>query len=97
LHNMTPFRGMGANAALYDASALKEALVRVSECDGDLVRELAGYERDMIDHGFAAVRASLTNMERFHAKSPLKRLTTKTMFRLVDAVPSLQGMFRGRR
>jgi 2-polyprenyl-6-methoxyphenol hydroxylase-like FAD-dependent oxidoreductase len=29
LHNMTPFRGMGANVALRDASALRRALVRV--------------------------------------------------------------------
>jgi 2-polyprenyl-6-methoxyphenol hydroxylase-like FAD-dependent oxidoreductase len=96
-HDMTPFRGMGANAPLYDAAALKQTLVRVGECGGDLIQGLAGYERDMIDQGFAAVRVSLADMERFHAKSPLKRLMTKTMFRLVDAVPPLQQAFRGRR
>jgi hypothetical protein len=36
-------------------------------------------------------------MERLHAKSPLQRLATKTMFHLVDAMPPLQRAFRGRR
>jgi hypothetical protein len=51
----------------------------------------------MIDYGFAAVRSSLSDMDRLHAKSPLRRLATKTLFHLVDAAPALQHAFRGAR
>jgi 2-polyprenyl-6-methoxyphenol hydroxylase-like FAD-dependent oxidoreductase len=97
LHNMTPFRGMGANAALYDAANLTERLIEVDRGQAKLVPALALYERDMIENGFAAVRASLADMNRLHSKSPIQRLATKAMFRLVDAIPSLQLAFRGRR
>jgi hypothetical protein len=51
----------------------------------------------MIDYGFAAVRASLADMERLHSRSPLRRIMTKGVFHLVDAVPALQRAFRGQR
>jgi 2-polyprenyl-6-methoxyphenol hydroxylase-like FAD-dependent oxidoreductase len=94
---MTPYRGMGANVALRDAAALRDALTAVSEGRKDLIAALAAYERDMIDYGFAAVRASLADMERLHSRSPLQRVMTKGVFRLVDAVPALQRAFRGQR
>jgi 2-polyprenyl-6-methoxyphenol hydroxylase-like FAD-dependent oxidoreductase len=97
LHNMTPFRGMGANVALRDAAALCDALVRVDRGEQDLLPALAAYERDMVDYGFAAVGASLGEMERLHATSPLRRLAAKAVFRMVDTIPALQGMFRGQR
>ena len=37
LHNMTPFRGMGANVALRDAAALREALVTVDSGEHELL------------------------------------------------------------
>jgi 2-polyprenyl-6-methoxyphenol hydroxylase-like FAD-dependent oxidoreductase len=59
LHNMTPFRGIGANTALRDAEALHQALVAVASGEADLIQVLAAYEREMIGYGFAAVQASL--------------------------------------
>jgi 2-polyprenyl-6-methoxyphenol hydroxylase-like FAD-dependent oxidoreductase len=97
LHNMTPYRGMGANAALRDAAALREALATVAQGRAQLIPALAAYERDMIETGFAAVRASLADMERLHAHSPFHRLATKALFHLVDAARPLQRAFRGRR
>lgn len=97
LHNMTPFRGMGANAALFDAQLLMEALAGVTEQRRALLPALAAYERDMIEHGFAEVRVSLADMNRLHAKSGLQRLATKAFFRLVDMAPPLQRVFRGTR
>jgi hypothetical protein len=44
----------------------------------------------MIGYGFAAVRASLANMKRLHARSPVSRLATKTFFRLADSSPRLR-------
>jgi 2-polyprenyl-6-methoxyphenol hydroxylase-like FAD-dependent oxidoreductase len=97
LHNMTPFRGMGANAALHDAQLLTESLAGVAEGQHALLPALAAYERNMIEHGFAAVRSSLADMSRLHAKSGLQRLATKAFFRLVDMGPPLQRVFRGAR
>jgi 2-polyprenyl-6-methoxyphenol hydroxylase-like FAD-dependent oxidoreductase len=66
LHNMPPFRGVGANAALCDAALLCETIVAVDRGDAPLLPALVGYERQMIDHGFRLVRESLKNTTRFH-------------------------------
>jgi 2-polyprenyl-6-methoxyphenol hydroxylase-like FAD-dependent oxidoreductase len=97
LHNMTPFRGIGANTALRDAAALRSALVAVDRGERELVAALAGYERDMIDYGFSAVRASLADMERFHAEGSLSRALTKAAFRTADWIPPLKLALLGRR
>jgi 2-polyprenyl-6-methoxyphenol hydroxylase-like FAD-dependent oxidoreductase len=96
LHNMTPFRGIGANTALRDAMALRRALVAVSRGEADLIKALAAYEQDMIGYGFDAVQASLKNMERFHATGTLARCATKALFRAMDHVPPLKAAFLGR-
>lgn len=90
LHNMTPFRGIGANTALRDALSLRNALAGVERGERDLVAALADYEREMIRYGFAAVRASLANMNRVHATSPGMRLATTVFFRLADLSPWLR-------
>jgi 2-polyprenyl-6-methoxyphenol hydroxylase-like FAD-dependent oxidoreductase len=84
LHNMTPYRGIGANTALRDAALLRDALSGVDKGHQELLPALAGYEREMIEYGFAAVRASLAQMERLHTKSPIRRFVTKPVFRLAD-------------
>jgi 2-polyprenyl-6-methoxyphenol hydroxylase-like FAD-dependent oxidoreductase len=96
LHNMTPYRGIGANTALRDAAALRRALVAAARGQADLIQALAAYERDMIRYGFAAVQTSLKDMERFHAKGLLARTAAKSLFRVIDHVPPLKGAFLGR-
>jgi 2-polyprenyl-6-methoxyphenol hydroxylase-like FAD-dependent oxidoreductase len=96
LHNMTPFRGIGANTALRDAESLHQALLSVSRGEQALITALARYERDMIDYGFRAVCDSLKDMERFHAKSALAHGVTKAVLRVVDHVPTLKSAFLGR-
>ncbi|MEA2868255.1 MAG: hypothetical protein QOE39_2970 [Bradyrhizobium sp.] len=93
LHNMTPFRGIGANTALRDAAALRRALVAADRGQQKLIPALAGYERDMIEYGFSAVRTSLADMERFHAERGLSRALTKAAFRAADWVPPLKTVF----
>lgn len=97
LHNMTPFRGIGANTALRDAAALRRALVAVDRGEQELIPALAGYERDMIEYGFNAVRTSLADMERFHAERGLSRALTKAVFRTADWIPPLKAVFLGGR
>jgi 2-polyprenyl-6-methoxyphenol hydroxylase-like FAD-dependent oxidoreductase len=96
LHNMTPFRGVGANTALRDAAALRAALVAVDRGEQDLLPALAAYERDMIDYGFKAVGLSLEMMRRVHEESPIGRAVAKLVFRTVDHIKPLQPMFMGR-
>jgi 2-polyprenyl-6-methoxyphenol hydroxylase-like FAD-dependent oxidoreductase len=97
LHNMPPYRGVGANAALWDAAALRQALAAAGRGEVELLKSLADYERAMIDHGFQAVRGSLRDMARFHSERWLDRTLTRGFLRAVDAVPALQRVFAPRR
>jgi 2-polyprenyl-6-methoxyphenol hydroxylase-like FAD-dependent oxidoreductase len=94
LHNMTPFRGKGANTALRDAHALRDALVSVEKHGAPLIPTLASYEKGLIQYGFTAVRESLANMERLHSRSLFARFAAKAWFRLADAIPPLQKAFQ---
>jgi 2-polyprenyl-6-methoxyphenol hydroxylase-like FAD-dependent oxidoreductase len=96
-HNMTPFRGMGANMALRDAAALRAALVAIAQGRAAPLAALGAYEREMLDQGFAAVNASLAEMRRLHARSPVNRFLAKLVFRTVDRMKPLQKLFRGKR
>lgn len=93
LHSMTPFRGIGANTALRDAAALRQAIGAIDRGEQDLIPALSVYERAMVEYG--AVRASLKEMERLHSTSVLRRAFTKTIFRVVDLLPPLQAAFHG--
>jgi 2-polyprenyl-6-methoxyphenol hydroxylase-like FAD-dependent oxidoreductase len=95
LHNMTPFRGMGANVALRDAAALRRALVPVVRGESFLLESLAAYEREMIEYGFRAVRASLANMRLVHSQG-VKRELTKLGFRMMNLFPHLKKKFTNR-
>ena len=54
IHATSPARGSGANTALMDAANLCTALTGGS----DVVEAIGGYEEEMRDYGFAAVKAS---------------------------------------
>ena len=96
LHNMPPYRGVGANTAMWDAALLRDAIVgRGSEAP--LIERLAQYERRMINHGFRAVTTSLAAMERFHSESVVERTVTKALLRVADHVPALQSALMGER
>lgn len=58
VHAMSPARGSGANTALRDAASLASELAAAARGDKDLIRAIGDYEREMVDYGFAAVRAS---------------------------------------
>jgi 2-polyprenyl-6-methoxyphenol hydroxylase-like FAD-dependent oxidoreductase len=95
LHNMTPYRGMGANVALRDAAALGRALVSVVRGESPLRASLAAYERDMVEYGFRAVRASLANMRQVHSEG-IGRELCKLGFRLMNLFPQLKKKFTNR-
>jgi 2-polyprenyl-6-methoxyphenol hydroxylase-like FAD-dependent oxidoreductase len=92
---MTPFRGMGANAALRDAAALRRVLVGVVRGESPLLESLAAYEREMIEYGFRAVGASLANMRLVHSEGIARELS-KLGFRLMNLFPPLKAKFTNR-
>ena len=58
IHAMSPAGGSGANTALRDAALLATHLGAAARGEQPLVEAIAEYERQMVDYGFAAVRAS---------------------------------------
>jgi 2-polyprenyl-6-methoxyphenol hydroxylase-like FAD-dependent oxidoreductase len=58
IHAMSPARGSGANTALRDAALLATELGAAARGEKAPVQAIADYERQMVDYGFAAVRAS---------------------------------------
>ncbi|WP_223167568.1 FAD-dependent oxidoreductase [Nonomuraea sp. SYSU D8015] len=91
IHSMTPMRGIGANTALRDARVLCSALVGALTAGGDPVQAIAGYEAEMREYGFAAVRDSLRSAEQFVGESRVARMGFKTFLRLVQRMPSLKA------
>jgi 2-polyprenyl-6-methoxyphenol hydroxylase-like FAD-dependent oxidoreductase len=88
IHNMTPMGGIGANTALRDADLLRRRLAGATP--GAWQDAVAGYERQMLDYGFAAVRASLRNTRQGTRANPATRLLFRTMLRAIDILPSLK-------
>jgi 2-polyprenyl-6-methoxyphenol hydroxylase-like FAD-dependent oxidoreductase len=58
IHAMSPARGSGANTALQDAGVLYRTLAGAAPARQPLIAAIGGYESQMRDYGFAAVRAS---------------------------------------
>ena len=73
-----------------DAALLRVALASEDRGERKLLAALSDYEKQMIDYGFAAVRASLAQMKRVHATSPVTRFATKAFFQLADKWPWLR-------
>ncbi|MET7331656.1 NAD(P)/FAD-dependent oxidoreductase [Nonomuraea sp. NPDC005650] len=87
IHSMTPMRGIGANTALRDARLLCAALTG----GGDPIKAIAGYEAQMREYGFAAVRDSLRAAEQFVGGSRVGRMGFKTFLRVVERFPALKA------
>jgi 2-polyprenyl-6-methoxyphenol hydroxylase-like FAD-dependent oxidoreductase len=89
IHSMTPAGGVGANTALRDAAVLGRVLVEVDRGARSLLPAVAGYEAQMLDYGFAAVRKSLART-RQAVEPPLFRVGTRAFLRLCGALPALR-------
>jgi 2-polyprenyl-6-methoxyphenol hydroxylase-like FAD-dependent oxidoreductase len=68
IHAMSPARGSGANTALRDAALLAGELA-AAHGETPLVQAIASYEKQMIDYGFAAVRASRADLTPRYARA----------------------------
>ncbi|WP_133916602.1 FAD-dependent oxidoreductase [Streptomyces sp. NBC_00582] len=90
IHSMPPVGGLGGNAALYDAGALRRALIAANRGENDLFPALAEYERAMLNNGFAAVRAATMYLRLATLPSRAVRTVARTFFRLCGAIPPLR-------
>ena len=90
IHSMTPFRGIGANTALRDAQLLSRSLIAADRGELALLAAIRGYESEMTDYGFAAVRTSLRAAEQFVSSGRAGRVLARTMFRTFSAIPPLK-------
>jgi 2-polyprenyl-6-methoxyphenol hydroxylase-like FAD-dependent oxidoreductase len=90
IHNMTPMAGVGANTALRDADLLRRTLIAVRAGEVPLRPAIAGYEREMLTYGFAAVKQSLRNAWRAGYSTWPGRAAFRTVLRLTAAVPPLR-------
>ncbi|MFI7666651.1 FAD-dependent oxidoreductase [Nocardia sp. NPDC049526] len=70
IHAMSPAAGSGACTALRDAARLTVALTE-ARASGDPIAALRAYETEMIDYGFAAVRAGAIDGQRHLGQDPL--------------------------
>jgi 2-polyprenyl-6-methoxyphenol hydroxylase-like FAD-dependent oxidoreductase len=96
IHNMTPFKGIGAHVALRDAGALCSKLVAVARGEQPLLDALHEYEAQMIEYGFAAVRASLAAAEHAVSDNRANRAKGRAAFRAAQVGPALKRtMFGG--
>jgi salicylate hydroxylase len=90
VHSMTPYRGIGANVALKDATRLRGALVAAVRGDRPLLEAIHDYELDMIAYGFRAVRTSLHAMNQAMIENPLQLALSRVALGIIDRVPTFK-------
>jgi 2-polyprenyl-6-methoxyphenol hydroxylase-like FAD-dependent oxidoreductase len=90
IHSMTPYRGIGANVALKDAVRLCRALTAADRGERPLIDAIRGYEADMVDYGFRAVRTSLHAMNQAIVESRVHSVLSRAALRVIDRVPAFK-------
>jgi 2-polyprenyl-6-methoxyphenol hydroxylase-like FAD-dependent oxidoreductase/predicted kinase len=92
IHAMSPARGSGANTALRDAALLSRTLAAAAD-GADVIAAIGDYERQMREHGYAAVAASRqaeteTGARRSRVQFWLYRRLARALFSLHMSVPA---------
>ena len=95
IHNMTPMAGIGANTALRDADLLRRNLIAVRDGRLSSTEAVDGYEREMLEYGFAAIAQSLRNARFAASGNPVARRLARGALRIVDAVPPIKRRMMG--
>jgi 2-polyprenyl-6-methoxyphenol hydroxylase-like FAD-dependent oxidoreductase len=95
IHTMTPLQGLGGSSALRDASEFCRQLVEADSGAQTLIAAINGYEKAMLDYGFAAVRRSARFGHVVISDDRLLRATVKAALALAARIPPLKRrMFR---
>ena len=93
IHSMTPYRGIGANIALKDASLLSSRIIAAAHGEQPLLEAIGEYEEAMREYGFSAAAASLKSMEQATGEKRFGFGAVKTAMRVVNAVHMLRRRF----
>ena len=91
IHAMPPVGGLGGNTALRDARLLCRTLGAVHRGEAPLVPAIHGYEAEMLDYGFAAVRTALRYQRQGLRSSRIAAAGARTWFRVLDGVSGLMS------
>ena len=92
IHSMTPYRGIGANVALRDASLLCRNLASAHKGETTVLEAIHAYESEMLVYGFEAVRTSRKALEQAHADSRVGKAIARIVFRMLNRVPPLKRL-----
>jgi len=90
IHTMTPLQGLGGSSALRDAGVLCRELVEVARGARTPIVAINGYEKVMINYGFAAVRRSAWFAHIVVSENRLLRGTFKAALRIATRIPALK-------
>ncbi len=90
IHNMTPYRGIGANVALRDAALLCSKLVEAQRSGAAVADKIGEYEAEMRRYGFAAVAASQKSLQQAVAPKKLGFRLAMSAMRAANRVPALR-------
>ncbi|GIH93499.1 FAD-dependent oxidoreductase [Planobispora siamensis] len=95
IHSMPPSRGIGANTALRDAELLCRSLVAAGSHPAGVTAAIGGYERQMREYGFAAVKASVQALRQSVTGNPVAFTVSKVALRMFNAVPAIRDRVFG--
>jgi len=95
IHSMPPSRGIGANTALRDAALLRRNLIAAGPGSTGIVAAVAGYEDQMRDYGFAAVKASVQAMRQSVTSNPIAFTASKLALRIFNTFPAIRDRVFG--
>ncbi|WP_016699352.1 FAD-dependent oxidoreductase, partial [Actinoalloteichus spitiensis] len=88
IHAVPATGGLGGNAALRDARRLTQLLATTTH--DRLLDSVRTYERDLREHGYAAVRDALAARDQMVASGTLDTLVSRTWLRLCRYVAPLR-------
>jgi len=97
IHSMTPYRGIGANVALRDASLLCSKLVEAQKLGLPVANKIGEYEAQMRSYGFEAVAASRKALEEAITPKNFAFKIVMSVLRVATKVPALRRRIMERR
>lgn len=95
VHGMPPAGGNGANTALRDAALLTRQLTRAARGELPPLEAIGGYDAEMREYGFQAVKLAMRTLRQGMASNPAEVFFSRTWFRLCGMVTPLQRMTFG--
>lgn len=97
IHNMTPYRGIGANVALRDAALLCAKLVEAQRSGAGVAGKIGEYEAEMRRYGFEAVAESRKALEQGVSPRKLGFKVGMSVLRVASKIPAVHRRIMAQR